>query len=87
MRIEESLESEVGNHIDFANAILKNGKIIQSKPRVYYILLKYKQKGSYDILKDISENVTFVLLPDDTSPQIGRASCSQFQIGNAKCVE
>ena len=24
LRIEESLESEVGNHIDFANAILKN---------------------------------------------------------------
>ena len=54
----------MGNRIDFANAILKNEKIIQSKPRVYYILLKYKQKGYYDILKDISEHFTLVQLMD-----------------------
>ena len=39
--IEESLNSKVGNRIDFANAILKNEKIIKGKPRVYYILSKY----------------------------------------------
>ena len=31
---------------------------------MYYSLVKYKQKGSYDILKDISENVTSVQLMD-----------------------
>ena len=62
--IEESLESEVVNSIDFANAILKNEKIIQGEPRVYYSLGKYKQKGSYDILKNISENFTLVQLMD-----------------------
>ena len=59
LRIEESLESEVGNSIDFANVIFKSEKTIQRKPRVYYIPRKYKQKGSYDILKDIS-NLTSV---------------------------
>ena len=54
----------MGNCIDFANSILKNEKIIQSKPRVYYSLVKYKQKGSYDILEDISKNVILVQLMD-----------------------
>ena len=52
----------MGNCIYFANDILKNEKIIQIKPRVYYSLAKYKQKGSYDILKEISEIVTLVQL-------------------------
>ena len=47
---------EVGNSIDFANDILKNEKKIKGEPRVYYSLVKYKQTGSYDIMKDISEN-------------------------------
>ena len=64
LRIEESLESELGNCIDFANYILKDEKIIQSEPRVYYSLRKYKQKGSYDILKYISEIFTLVKLMD-----------------------
>ena len=54
----------MGNRIDFANDILKNEKIIQIKPRVYYSLVKYKKKGYYDILEDISENVTLVQLMD-----------------------
>ena len=31
---------------------------------MYYSLRKYKKKGSHDILKDISENVTLVHLID-----------------------
>ena len=31
---------------------------------MHYILKKYKKKGSYDILTDISENVTLVQLMD-----------------------
>ena len=64
LRIEESLESEVGNRIDFANAILKNEKTIKGKPRVYYILSKYKTKGSYGILTEIIEHITLVQLMD-----------------------
>ena len=62
LRIEESLESEVGNCIVFANSILKNEKKIKGEPKVYYSLVKYKKKVSYDILTDISENVTLVQL-------------------------
>ena len=54
----------MGNCIDFANAILKNENKIKGKPRVYHILVKYKHTGSYDVLKDISENVTLVQLMD-----------------------
>ena len=62
MRIESYLESQVGNFIDFSNAILKNGK--KGEPKAYYSLVKYKKKGSYDIQKDISENFTLVQLMD-----------------------
>ena len=58
LRIEKSLKSKLVNRIDFANAILKHEKIIQGKPKVYYSLSKYKNKGSYDILTYISEYVT-----------------------------
>ena len=34
LRIEESFKIEVGNCIDFANAILKNEKIIKGKLRL-----------------------------------------------------
>ena len=60
--IEESSESELGNRIDFSNAILKNEK--KGEQKMYYRLIKYKNKGSYDILKDISEHVTLVQLMD-----------------------
>ena len=62
MRIEESLESEVGNRIDFANDILKSKKINKGEPKVHYILIKYKLKGTYTFLKDISETFTIVQL-------------------------
>ena len=42
LRLEESLHSKIGNRIDFENGILKNGKQIKGKPRVYYSLEKIK---------------------------------------------
>ena len=62
LRIEESLKSKMGNHIDFLNDILKNEKIIKGEPKVYYSLRKYKKKVSYDILTYISKNVTLIRL-------------------------
>ena len=64
LRIEEYFKSKEGNRIDFANAILKNEKTIAGKPRVYYIPRKCKKKGSYDILRDMSEIFTLVQLMD-----------------------
>ena len=52
------------NRIDFANDMLKNENKIEGKPRVYYILRKYKNMGSYDIMTDITEHVTLVQLMD-----------------------
>ena len=65
MRIDKSLEIEAGNNIDFENAILKDEKKLKGEPRVYYILRKYKKKGSYDMMKDISEHLTLFQLMDD----------------------
>ena len=64
MHTEEPLNSKVGYRIGFANAILKNEITIKGEPKVHYTLVKYKKKGSYDILKDISEHVTLVQLID-----------------------
>ena len=50
----------MSNRIDFENAILKNESKIKGEPKVHYILRKYKKKGSYDTLIDISENFTLV---------------------------
>ena len=50
MRIEESLKSEVGNRIDFANDILRNKKRNRYETRVQYNLIKYKKKGLYIFL-------------------------------------
>ena len=55
MRIEESLNSEVGNCIDFANDILKNKKRNVGEARGHYNLIKYKKMREYKILEDISE--------------------------------
>ena len=60
MRIDEYLESEVGNCIDFANAILKNEKVIKGKPKVHYSLVKYIKKGFYDILNYTREHIKLV---------------------------
>ena len=54
------MKSKVGNRIDFENDILKNENKIKGEPKVHYILRKYKNKGSYDILTDISGHVTLV---------------------------
>ena len=54
----------MGNRIYFANSILKKRKKMKGKPKVHYSLVKYKNKGSYDILKDISEYVTLAQLMD-----------------------
>ena len=48
LRIKESLESEVGNRIDFSNDILKNKKRSRGESKVYYNLIKYKKKGLYN---------------------------------------
>ena len=37
-------------------------KKIKGEPKVHYSLVKYKKKGSYDFMKDISEHVTLVQL-------------------------
>ena len=64
LRIEESLKKELVNCIDFKNAILKNEERMKGEPKVHYSLVKYKKKGYYDILKDISEHFTLVKLMD-----------------------
>ena len=64
LRIEESLESKVGNRIDYANDILRNKKINKCETKVHYNLMKYKRKGLYKILEYISEHVTLVWLMD-----------------------
>ena len=64
MLIKESLKSEVGNHIHFVNEIMINNKINKGEARVHYKLIKYKKKGDYKILEDISSNVTLVQLMD-----------------------
>ena len=51
MRIEESLRSEVGNRIDFANDILKNKKKNVGASRVHYKLIKYKKMREYKFCK------------------------------------
>ena len=51
MRTEESLKSEVGNRIDFANDILKNQKINKGEPKVHYNLMKYNKMREYTFLK------------------------------------
>ena len=54
----------MGNRINVANAILKNEIKLKGEPRVYHSRSKYKKKGSYDILTDISEHVTLFQLMD-----------------------
>ena len=64
MRIEEYLNSEVGNRINYENDISKNKKRNVVEARVHYNLIKYKNMGEYKILEDISENVTLGQLMD-----------------------
>ena len=41
-----------------------NNKINKGEARVHYKLMKYKKMGEYEILEDISANVTLVQLMD-----------------------
>ena len=50
----------MGSHTDFANAILKNEKKVEQK--MFYTLMKYKNRGSYDVLKDMSGYIFLVQL-------------------------
>ena len=58
------MKIEVGNRIHFASEILRNNKRNKGETRVHYSLKKYRKKGEYDILKNISANVTLVQLMD-----------------------
>ena len=62
--IKESLKSEVGNRIHFASEIILNRIRNKGESRVHYKLEKYRKKGEYDILKNISANVTLIQLMD-----------------------
>ena len=64
LRIKESLKSEVGNRIHFANDIMLNKKRNKGETRVHYKLMRYKKMGEYEILEYISANVTLVQLMD-----------------------
>ena len=50
----------MGNRIDFESAILKNKKRIKRRHKVHYSLIKYNQTGSYNIMKDVRDNITLV---------------------------
>ena len=54
----------MGNCIDVASAILKNERKIKGEPKVHCSLVKYKNKESYEILTDMSENVTLAQFMD-----------------------
>ena len=56
------MKSEVGNCIHFATDIMINNKRNKGETRVHYKLIKYKKMGDYDILENISANVTLVQL-------------------------
>ena len=56
------MKGEVGNFIDLANDILKGKN--RYGPKVHYNLIKYKKKGLYKILEEISKYVTLVQLMD-----------------------
>ena len=58
------MKSEVGNHINVANNILKNKKVNVGEARVHYNLIKYKKMREYKTLEDISANVNLVQLMD-----------------------
>ena len=58
------MKSEVGNLNNFATDIMQNKKINKGETRVHYLLIKYKKMGEYEILVNISANVTSVQLMD-----------------------
>ena len=50
MLIEESLKSEVGNRINYANDILEKKRRNVGEVRVHYKLIKYKKMNEYNML-------------------------------------
>ena len=78
MRIKESLKSEVGNRIHFANDIMLNNRINKVESRVHYQLIKYRLMGEYKILEDISANVTLFQLMDS----LGNVNHAISVVGN-----
>ena len=66
-RIKESLtqQTEFFNNIThFANAIISNRRKIKGEQNLRYNLMIWKKNDTFDILNDISENVTLVQLMD-----------------------
>ena len=65
--IEESLTpqtKEFKNRIHFANASMKNKRRIEGEQNLQYNLTIWKKNDAFDILNDISEDVTLVQLMD-----------------------
>ena len=63
--IEESLTLQTNrfrNRVDFANNIMKRKLSHKGEQQLRYNLKKWKNKGAFDILNHISENVTLVHL-------------------------
>ena len=52
------------NIIHFANAIISNRRKIKGEHNLIYNLAIWKKNDAFDILNDISENVTLVQLMD-----------------------
>ena len=73
------MKSEVGNRIGFSNDIMLNNKINKCQARVHYKLIKYKKKGDYKILEDISATVTLFQLMDS----LGNVNHSISVVGNS----
>ena len=64
--IGESLTSQVSfsNCIDLSNAAVRNPKKVKDEQKIYYNLNIYRNKGSFNILNNISEHVTLIQLMD-----------------------
>ena len=52
------------NRIYFANVIMSNRRKIKGEQNLRYNLTIWKKNDAFDILNDISENVTLVQLMD-----------------------
>ena len=50
--------------INFANAIMKNRRKIKGEQNLQYNMTIFKKNDAFDILNDISENVTLLQLMD-----------------------
>ena len=72
------MKSDLGNRIHFANEIILNRKRNKGEARVHYKLIKYKKKGGYKILEDVSANITLVQLMDS----IGNFNHAIIVVGN-----